>query len=137
MDIEDFELSIAGSQVFLRPSFELARRVEQAVGAILPFCQKAEAGTASFGDLSRCYQAMVRADPNAPSAKEIDAWVFEEGAFGHKPLAFFLYGLIIGSELLQREFARLQASAANTTRSAEAAKSTGPFEPMAGSTGNS
>ena len=134
MDIEDFELTVAGHQMFIRPAMDVARRVENAVGAIHPFAQKLEAGAATYAELSRLYSALVRADPTAPDAKAIDAWLFEVGAFAHRPTAFFLTTLIVGSEVLAREFARLQASAANLERQREASRSAGPFATTGAST---
>ena len=134
MDIEDFELTVAGHQMFIRPAMDVARRVEAAVGAIHPFLQKLDFGEATFAEISRLYQAIVRTDYSAPDVKTIDAWIFEVGAYGHKPAAAFLMTLIIGNEGLAREFARLQATAANLERQREASRSAGPFATTGAST---
>ena len=120
-----FELTIAGRQVFLPRSLEMARRVENAVGAIDPFARRLEKGIVTTSELARFYGALVRGLSDPPAAKAIDAWIFERGVYGHAPAAMFAMSLIMSSELFQREAARLQASVTE----AEKRNARGPFAP--------
>lgn len=119
----EFEMTIAGRQVFLPRSLEMARRVEAAVGAIDPFARRLEKGLVTTSELARFYQALLRSVPDPPSAREIDTWVFERGAYTHAPAAMYALSLVMGSDLFRVEAARLQASITE----AERKHARGPF----------
>jgi len=119
-----FEISVAGRQLFLPRSLETAKRIEAAIGAIDPFARRLEKGLVTMTELARFYLALVRDADDAPSAKEIDAWLFERGVYAHAPAALFAMTLIMGSETFAREAARVQASITE----AERKRARGPFE---------
>lgn len=127
----DLEVEIGGRQYFVARTLDVARRVEQAVGAIEPFARRLETGAVTFVEAGRLYGALLRAETDPPAAKDIDAWLFSRGLFEHRNAAFFLMALIIGSQALAREQARLAATLKPAKGDAR-----GPFAPAAASTGS-
>lgn len=134
MLIEEFELDIGGRQVFVRPSLDLARRLESAVGALKPFATRLEIGDVTYSEAARMFNALVRETTGGPDAKAVDAWLFEQGLLRHKAVAIFVYSLTIGSATLEAEFTRLQASVTNAARRDGGSVPGGPFAPTAAST---
>ncbi len=114
--LDSFDITIAGRQMFLPRSLAMARRVENAVGAIDPFARRLEKGLVTTSKLARFYLALVREIAEAPSAKEIDEWVFDCGVYTHVPAAMFAMSLIMSSEMFSREAAKLQASITEAER---------------------
>lgn len=103
----DIEIDCCGSRYHVRRTLDLARRVEQAAGAIQPLAERVERFGATQSELVTIYVALLREHPDRPSRGEIDAWVFAEGT--HRPsraLPRPLMLLIIGNEALAEAIER-------------------------------
>lgn len=122
----DFEISVAGRKFFLQRSLALARRIESAHGAIEPFASRLDKGAVTTTELALLYAALLRDEPDRPSREEIDDWIFEAGVHtAARQVAWFVFSLICGNELLAKVQERLEAAQAQARRAAE--QSRGPF----------
>jgi len=104
---QPFELAVAGRQLFFDRTLDLLRRVESVTGPVRPFAERFERGNVTSAEAARVYNALVRDDPDGPTAADIDAWIFAEGLFCHQKCAAFLFSLVCGSEALAREAMRI------------------------------
>jgi hypothetical protein len=101
------ECSICGRVFFIERTLDLARRVESVAGSLDLLARKIDAGQATFTDLARVYAALLRDQPDAPTAADLDAWLFARGVYLHRQTAAFLMSLAVGTETLAREAARM------------------------------
>jgi len=127
------ETHICGRPFFIERTLDLARRVESVAGSLDLLARKIDAGQATFTELARVYAALLRDQPEAPTAAELDAWLFARGVYLHRQTAAFLMSLAVGTESLAREAARLSL---RQDPKAEESRARSPFVKTAGSTGN-
>lgn len=127
------ELQICGRTFFVERTLDLARRVESVVGSLDAFARKLDAGQATYTEIARCYAALLRDQPEAPTADALDAWLFARGLYLHRRTAAFLMSLAVGSEALAREAAR--RSLRQDPKAEEGGETRSPFVTTGGSTG--
>lgn len=127
------EALVCGRTYFLDRTLDLARRVESVAGSLDLLARKIDAGQATFTELARVYAALLRDQVEAPTAAELDAWLFARGVYLHRQTAAFLMSLAVGTETLAREAARRSV---RQDPKAEEGDKRSPFSPAAASTGN-
>lgn len=120
-----FEIEVAGRQLFFERTLDLLRRLESVVGPVRSFAERLDRGAVESAEVTRVYAALVRDDPDGPTTEQIDSWVFRKGLLCHQKTAAFLYSLIVGSDALEREAKRLAALERDAGRKPEGGR--GPF----------
>lgn len=117
----------------VKRSMACLKRLEQAFGPIDPFARRLEKGHVTSGELSLAYHLLLHGEQDAPSRKDIEAWIGARGI--HKPAAAIsaqIFSLIIGNDDLAKLAAAEEQRAA--ARRADKGVSRGPFDPTDAST---
>ena len=126
-------IEICGRTVEFARSLENLKRIEGAVGASAPFAARLDARSATHAEIVRAYQALLRGVLDAPPQRDLEAWVFEQGA-RHSALSLFCYALTLGSDELDAVI-QLRNLAAGKAKEGEEDRR--PFSPTGGPTGPS
>lgn len=124
----DLRIAVCGETFAVRRTLDLALRMEQAFGAIIPLSRRLRACDLRLDDLAHVIDILLRDDPDAADIgrRDISLWLYANGLPKTSLLlAAELLTLIAGNEAVGEYQARQQADPASLQ------EGRGPFVPTA------